>query len=136
MSVSFDGVARTKNMFAFSEARAEQQLHYRTFMMNMVWPPKGKGRHSRTFAELADGASSMWDTYQVPSSFPASGVPFFVLNSILSCFLATFPIPSIPHKELLVGGCDLFAIPVVVPRHRRPKAFGLVGCVNPVCSIQ
>jgi hypothetical protein len=68
--VSFDGVARTKNMFDFDEATAERQLHYRTFMMNMVWPPKGTGKHSRTFAKLAEDASSMWDTYQVPPSPP------------------------------------------------------------------
>jgi hypothetical protein len=33
MEDGFDGVARAKNMFAFNEARAEQQLHYRTIMV-------------------------------------------------------------------------------------------------------
>jgi hypothetical protein len=33
MEDTFDGVARAKNMFAFDEARAGQQLHYRTLMV-------------------------------------------------------------------------------------------------------
>ncbi len=34
----FDGVARTKNMFAFPFERAEMQLHYRTLMMVLSSP--------------------------------------------------------------------------------------------------
>jgi hypothetical protein len=59
----FDGVARTKNMFAFPFERAEMQLHYRTIMMNMVWPPR-EGNFARTFRELAAKARPLWDRYE------------------------------------------------------------------------
>jgi hypothetical protein len=39
------------------------QLHYRTFMMNMVWPP-AEGDYARTFGELAAKARPMWDAYE------------------------------------------------------------------------
>ncbi len=59
----FDGVARTKNMFAFPLERAAEQLHYRTTMMNMVWPPP-EGNFARTFGELAAKARPLWDRYE------------------------------------------------------------------------
>jgi hypothetical protein len=59
---AFNGVARFKNMFTFDEARAERQLHYRTFMINVVWPPT-EGDFPRTFKELSDLSTPIWDEY-------------------------------------------------------------------------
>ena len=63
-SKAFQGVARSKNMFAFTEAQAEKQMHYRTFMMNVVWPPTEGTGYAKTFAELEKQAAPMWDAYQ------------------------------------------------------------------------
>ena len=64
----FDGVARAKNMFAFSEAQAAKQMHYRTFMVNLVWPPKEGTGYARTYAELLKQAGPTWDAYEVIGS--------------------------------------------------------------------
>jgi hypothetical protein len=60
---TFEGVARAKNMFAYNEAQAEEQFHYRTIMLNVVYPPpKGDG-FARTFGELAAQSEQVWDDY-------------------------------------------------------------------------
>ena len=53
--VKFGGAARVKNMFCFDETRAAAQLHYRTLMLNFVYPPEGQSTkaHALTYGELA-----------------------------------------------------------------------------------
>ena len=71
---AFDGVARFKNMFAFDAARAKSQLYYRTFMINVVWPPV-EGDYCRTFRELALKHKSTWTDYSetMPQDITFSG---------------------------------------------------------------
>jgi ankyrin repeat protein len=63
MEETFDGAARVKNMFAFPHEQAKTQLHYRTYMVNTVWPPPS-GKYQRTFRELLETARPMWDAYE------------------------------------------------------------------------
>ena len=53
-----NGVARAKNMFAFSEERAAVQFHYRTLMLNLLMAPDGL-----TYGALAAEAAEAWDAY-------------------------------------------------------------------------
>ena len=58
---------RVKNMFLFDDARAEQQFHYRTVMINWLFTP------GMTFKELAEHAGEMWETYANYASVPGHG---------------------------------------------------------------
>ena len=63
VEMKFDGAARVKNMFAFSNDRAGEQLHYRTYMVNTIWPPP-TGHYPRTFHDLLGTAKPLWDAYE------------------------------------------------------------------------
>ena len=79
-------------MFAFDEAQAERQLHYRTFMMNVVWPPKGGGGYcARTFADLAERAGPMWDEYQVHIDLASAHKPISLAFVHCSASLSACP---------------------------------------------
>mmetsp|Transcript_21133 Transcript_21133/g.66824 ORF Transcript_21133/g.66824 Transcript_21133/m.66824 type:complete len:792 (+) Transcript_21133:62-2437(+) len=55
---SFGAPARDKNMFAYSDSKAAEQLHYRTFMRNLIYAPEGL-----TYAKLAEQSEAVWRCY-------------------------------------------------------------------------
>jgi hypothetical protein len=54
-------------MFLFSEARIEEQFHYRTVMINWVYTP------GFTYRELATRAEGMWGEYYDFETVPGLG---------------------------------------------------------------
>jgi len=54
----FGPPARDKNMFAFDDAEAAAQLHYRTFMRNFIFAPQGL-----TYGQLARQNAAAWERY-------------------------------------------------------------------------
>lgn len=55
---TFGSPARDKNMFAYSDAEAAENLHYRTFMRNIIFAPAGL-----TFGKLATDNRVSWEQY-------------------------------------------------------------------------
>ena len=59
------GGGHAVNMFALDDAAAERHLHYRTFTMNVVWPPADLSiACTRTVADLEEQSRFKWDMYQ------------------------------------------------------------------------
>jgi ankyrin repeat protein len=58
---------RSKNMFLFSQERAEKQFHYRTVMLNWLFTP------GMTYSELAASAKLTWNRYLNYTHAPGFG---------------------------------------------------------------